>query len=268
MLTTRNALSAAIAAASLILAGCGGTGSEQNQAAVTANAAEAPVVVPEIPLPKPPMDRAQLLAAVAQAASDFATGVDDAKSQKALADKKFEFRIRFGCGDPADVANSPFGWSFDEATGALKARASPALTQKDPVAKAAAGDAFESVEGFWLQRPWVLAAACPTEQMAAPNGAAPSVGIAQFFSATGPRTMRRSGRPYETTQKVADGKAPTDGFDLVMTGRLVALPDGRVIACAPSTGGGRPACIISVEFGIVSIERADTHEQLAQWGSG
>ena len=94
---TRTALSAAAAAALLVLAGCGGGGSEQKQAAVTANAAEKPVV-PEIPLPQPPLDRASLLAAVSQAASDFATGVDDRQAQKALADKKFEFRLRFGCG--------------------------------------------------------------------------------------------------------------------------------------------------------------------------
>ncbi len=267
MLTTRTALSAAMAAAFLIVAGCGGSESGQNQADVTANAAETPVV-PEIPLPKPPMDREQLLGAVTQAASDFATGVDDGSSQKALADKKFEFRLRFGCGQPADVASSPFGWSFDEATGTLKARATPTLTANDDAVKAVAGDAFESVEGFWLQRPWVLAAACPSEQAPAPTPNVHSVGIAQFFTDSGTRTMRRSGRPYQTTQKIADGKAPAGGFDLVLAGRLVALPNGRVIACTPSTGGGRPVCVVSVEFGTVSIERADTHEQLAQWGSG
>jgi hypothetical protein len=266
MLTTRNALSAAIAAAFLVLPACGEKQVGRNEAAVSANAAETPVV-PEIPLPKPPMGREQLLGAVTRAASDFATGVDDRSSQKALADKKFEFRIRFGCGQPADVTTSPLGWSFDQATGALKARATPTLTIADAAVKSIAGDAFESVEGFWLQRPWVLRAACPAEE-APPAADLHSVGIAQFFSATGPRTMRRSGRAYETTQKIDDGATPTDGFDLVLTGRLVPLPDGRVIACTRSTGPGRPACIVSVEFGTVSIERADTHEQLAQWGSG
>jgi hypothetical protein len=94
------------------------------------------------------------------------------------------------------------------------------------------------------------------------------VGIAQFFTDTGPRTMRRSGRPYQATEKLETGKPPVGGFELVLTGKLVALPNGRVIACTRSEGDERPACLISVEFGKVAIERADTHEQLAQWGSG
>ena len=43
---------------------------------------------------------------------------------------------------------------------------------------------------------------------------------------------------------------------------------GRVIAWTRSPAGGQPICLISVEFEKVSIERADTHEELAHWGSG
>jgi hypothetical protein len=111
------------------------------------------------------------------------------------------------------------------------------------------------------------------EAKAAPEPAPPqaplqSVGIAQFFTATGPRTMRRSGRPYEATKRLDADEQPSGAFDLVLTGRLVALPDGRVIACTLSDASEQPSCVISVEFGKVSIERADTHEQIAQWGSG
>ena len=268
MPTKHPAFCALAAAASLLAAACGNEPKQQT-AANTANAAQ-PSVVPElsIPAPEPPLDREHLLIAAIHAASDFTTGIDDRQGQKALADRKFEFRIRFGCGEPADDSRAPFGWSFDKATGALKARATPTLTLKDAAASAIAGDTFESVEGFWLSQPWALSAACPAVPAAHSASDLRSVGIAQFFSATGPRTLRRSGRPYETTQKIEDGDAPADGFDLVLTGRLVALPDGRVIACAPTENGGRPTCIVSAEFGTVSIERADTHEQLAQWGAG
>lgn len=266
MLTVRQALSAAAAAAFLILAGCGDNGNRQEQPAVAANAGEK-AVVPDIPLPQPPLDREQLLVAVMHAASDFATGTDDRQAQKGLADKKFEFRIRFGCGAPEKTSAGPFGWSFDDAAGTLKVRATPDLTTSDPAIEAIAGDAYESAEGFWIERPWILSAACAT-QPAAGSGTLKAVGLAQFFAATDPRTARRSGRPYETTQKVEDGKAPAQGFDLILTGRLVALPDGRVIACSTGTAGERPSCVVSAEFGAVSIERADTHEQLAQWGSG
>ena len=94
------------------------------------------------------------------------------------------------------------------------------------------------------------------------------LGIAQFFTATGPRTLRRSGRAYEATKKLTEGEKPAAGFDLVLSGRLAPLPNGRVIACTPAGQGARPSCIISVEFGKVWIERADTHEHLADWGSG
>ncbi len=291
MLTVRQTLVAAAAAALLLPSACGSGGSQQNQSGNAANAAkEQTVPTLPIPTPEPPMNREQLLIATLRAASDYATGVDDAKLQTALAGKKFEFRIRFGCDGPyKDDSKEAFDWTYNLQTRALKVRATPALSPEDAPVKAIAGDAFETVEGFWLRRPWLLTPACPrqdevaaAEEVAAatakPAKAAkaevpsspPSqmVGIAQFFTATGPRTMRRSGRPYEATKRLETDQPPAGGFDLVLSGRLVALPNGRVIACTRWETGDRPACLISVEFGKVSIERADTHEQLAQWGSG
>ena len=242
------------------------------------------------------MTREQVLIATLRAATDFAAGADDSKLQASLSGKKFEFRIRFGCDGPANEADAPYGWTFNATTGVLKVRATPALSPKDATVKAVAGEAFETVEGFWLRRPWLLAPVCLkdgtsppeattgdefpseaetaakkkklTEAPIAGQAASQMVGIAQFFTDTGPRTMRRSGRPYQATEKLDSGKPPARGFDLVLAGKLVALPNGRVIACTPSQTDERPACLISVEFGKVAIERADTHEQLAQWGSG
>jgi hypothetical protein len=292
MLTVRQTLVAAAAAGFLATGGCQGGDNQANETANTANAAGQQTVPNLIPVPEPPMNREQLLIATLRAASDFAAGVDDSKLQNSLAGKKFEFRIRFGCDGPAKDSGDPYGWTFNEKTSALKVRATPALSPKDPAVKAVAGQAFETVEGFWLRRPWLLAPVCPQKAEAAtpateqepeaktqsakadapaepaPSGPSQSVGIAQFFTDTGPRTMRRSGRPYEATEKLATGQPPAGGFDLVLSGKLVALPNGRVIACTRTEAGERPACLISVEFGKVAIERADTHEQLAQWGSG
>lgn len=253
-----------------------------------ANAAQQQVV-PQLPLPapEPPLGREQLLLAATRAASDFAAGIAASEQQKDLAGKKFEFRIRFGCGGPdGKETAAPFGWTFDKSNGALKVRAVPNLKAKDAPVKAIAGEAFETVEGFWLQRPWLLDAVCPRTDTAteaqpekpgevakppAPETAAQplkTVGIAQFFTATGPRTMRRSGRPYEATKKLDEGQEPKGEFDLILSGRIAPLPDGRVIACTRSSVSERPVCIVSVEFGKVWIERADTHEQIAQWGAG
>ena len=269
----RHVKAAALAAALLAACGCQQPQSQQDDAANAANAAR-PQTVPEIPIPvpDPPLGREQLLVAAMHAASEFATGSQDLRPQQALAGKKFEFRVRFGCDEPG-APQGDFSWSFDPATGALKVRAAPTLSPKDAPVKAIAGDSFETVEGFWIPRPWLIASACPSSDALPTPGPEQSpesqtVGIAQFFTATGPRTLRRSGRAYEATKKLPKGEKPAAGFDLVLSGRLAALPDGRVIACTASPQGGRPSCIISVEFGKVWIERADTKEHLADWGSG
>jgi hypothetical protein len=272
MLTVRQTLSTAAAAAAVLTGACQG-GESQNQGANAARQQTVPTLA--IPVPKPPLDREQLLVASLRAATAFAAGTDDRELQRSLADRKFEFRIRFGCEGPStDGAQEPFRWTYDPATRALKVRATPALSLEDAPVKAIADEAFETVEGFWLPQPWLLAPVClrHDEQAAAQAQQArpsqQSVGIAQFFAKAGPRTLRRSGRPYEATTRLETDQPPTAGFDLVLAGRLVALPDGQVIACTRSQSGERPACLISVEFGTVSIERADTHEQLAQWGAG
>lgn len=282
----------AAALAIFALTGCTAKKGEDNAAASAANASEQSIV-PEIPIaaPEPPVDREQLLEDVLRAASDFATGGDSAAHQKDLEGKKFEVRIRFGCDGPqSGKLNGPFGWTFDEKTRALKVRATPLLSKKDDSVGEIAGDRYEAVEGFWIDQPWLLDAACPVQkteqsdtaatadaakkpsppkQPQAPSpSSAHNVGIAQFFAPGGPRTQQRSGRPYETTKRLDEGDVPTGGFDLVLTGRFDALPDGNFIACTASQSGGRPTCVVSANFGTISIERADTHEVLAHWGTG
>ncbi len=284
MPTFRQAIVVTAAFASLAASACSRDDGQQDSTANTANAARQQTV-PELPIPapQPPLNREQLLLAAIRAASDFAAGVDDTQRQKELAGKKFQFQIRFGCAGPG-TPGTPFGWTLNEKTGALKVRAAPTLSLDDSPVRAIAGEAFETVEGLWVERPWLLGATCPRSGAAAaakPAGeetaaATPkpiedvghSVGIAQFFTATGSRTMRRSGRPYEATKRLETGDEPAGGFDIILSGQLAPLPNGQVIACTEGQDRERPACIISVEFGRIWIERADTHEQIAQWGTG
>jgi hypothetical protein len=255
-------------------------GGEANRQADLNAAQPVENVAPPVPLPKPPMDRAALLQAVAQARSAAAAGSDDREAQQALDGKEFELRIRFGCSGAAsdDKKRPSLSWAFDSRSNVLRLRAAPDLSEDEAVAKGVQG--VEAVEGFWLSRPWMLKAACPAKPAAPMNQstedgpvsagdiAAPKVGIAQFFTATDARTTRRDHRPYETVHKRGPGSSiGTQGFDLVLSGRLRALPEGKVVRCAASAADLPPACVVSAQFDHVWIDDAATKERIADWSS-
>lgn len=258
--------------------------------------AEEPVVDrPIVPRPDPPLDRAGLLAAVAQAASLSASGTPQAIAQRRLDGRPFEVRIRFGCKGPSlDLDETWLGWAYEAKQRRLRVRARPTISADEPlVATLKAGD-FEAVEGFWIPRPWLLQAACPAaaavqadqqaEQQDKQTGRAvvspaaspaepvprsPRVGIAQFFTDADPRTGRRRNRPFESIKVLEEGQPPgSQGYTLVLSGRLRALPGTGVIACASAGPDSPPECIVSADFDQVWIETPDTGEIVAQWGSG
>ena len=232
------------------------------------------------------LDRAAILAAVAQAASAHAAGSGDSASQRALDGRQFELRIRFGCKGPSPALREQWlGWSFDEASRTLRVRARPTLAGEDPLVQELGGSGFEAVEGFWIPRPWLLHALCPAAAAVEPapsdDGARedarveeplprwPRIGIAQFFSETDPRTGRRAMRPYEAVKTLDPGSpVASRGFDLVLSGRLKALPDKRVIACTMKGAQSPPDCIISADFDRVWIEAPGSAEVIAEWSSG
>ena len=155
---------------------------------------------------------------------------------------------------------------------------------------------FEAIEGFWIRRPWLLEAACP----AAPARPEPSdasspsidedesvpaleereegdqslsppiqrIGIAHFYTANDSRTLRREHRAYQATRKLAADEEPSsDGYDLVLSGRLSRMPDGRIIVCAGRNPSRPPTCIVSVTFDRVALRRPDG-ALVAEWSSG
>lgn len=260
---------ALLAACGLALAGCDRQKDEpkqENAAAVTA----IPKPKPAVPMPSPPFDRAALLGAVTKAASAFAARADDRQAQAELAGRQFTFRVRFGCSGPsAKFGDGAMSWSYDPETQALKIRAAPDISLESPMVKTIAGPEVETVQGFWVMRPWLLVPSC-VEAAERPGFEVqqPEAGIAQFFTGEDSRVQRRS-RPFEAVQKVEEGKIPDEqGFDLVLTGRLKELPDGRVIKCAATGPSRRPACIASAEFDRVSVENAETRSVIAEWGVG
>ena len=267
-------------------------------------AAEEPALnQPLVPRPQPPLDRAALFAAVAQAASAEASGTEDGEAQRALDGRQFELRIRFGCRGPsADLREAWLGWVRDAEDGTLRVRAKPTLGADDALVRALGGDDFEAVEGFWIPRPWLLEPACPAiaavlppgqsaDSQAAPERTSPApkeasagadvrnaadpvpnwprIGIAQFFTDTDPRTGRRSMRPYEAVKTIhPEQPLGSQGFDLVLSGRLRALPGGKVVACVARNPDNAPECVISAQFDRVRIERPGDGEIIAEWGGG
>lgn len=280
-------MAATLTAAMLCLAAMSGCRSQPAQDNGEDNAAEM-TPPPRMPRIEPPLSRARLLLAVAQAASAHSAGAVDADAQRNLDGKQFEVRLRFGC-DGQGPDRGDHGWSVDPDGRTLRLRAVPTLSMEDEPVRSVAGDNIEAVEGFWLARPWLLQVACPApeagvaeEQDSAERAAPPDtrseapepapapaiqrVGIARFYTPDDSRTGRRIDRPFEAVKTLDAGEqVGGDGFNLVLSGRLRARSDGRVILC---TGSGRdrpPDCIVSADIDRVWIERTEDQQVLAEW---
>lgn len=263
---------------------------EQSEDTAAPNGPPTTSIAEALPAVDPPLDRSALLLAVSRAASDFATGRDATARQRNLDGRLFEVGLRFGCSGETIPTRS---WSFDETSRVLRVRVEHELTIDAPEIQGLGLDGFEAIEGFWIQRPWLLDAACPaveptrdstdttasTEEVddrdeaapaAEPATAAPSprVGIAHFYTADDSRTLRRDSRAFQATRKLAAGIEPSrDGYNLVLSGRLSRMPDGRVIACAGRDPDRPPTCVVSVTFDRVALRQPDG-ELVAEWSSG
>jgi hypothetical protein len=247
------------------------------------------------------MDRPSLLAEVAEAASASAAGAQMPETIRSLDGRQFEIRIRFGCRGPAaDLGERWLGWSFDPQQRRIRVRAMPTISSDDPLVKQIGDDSFEAVEGFWIPRPWLLQPVCPTaaavqagaaevqpdspdsgqerrdsasssaqDAVDEPLPPSPTIGIAQFFTREDPRSRRRGTRPYQAAHTLKEGEAlSSQGYNLVLSGRLRALPGRGVIHCVARSPDTPPQCLVSAEFLRVWIEQPDTREVIAEWGTG
>ena len=237
-----------------------------------------------LPVADPPFDRARLLLAVARAASSHVIGSNDLDAQRKLDGKQFEVRLRFGC-DGQGPGHGDHGWSVDPDGRALRLRAVPNISMEDELVQGVAGAGVEAAEGFWLDQPWLLHAACPApaptpetpdSPQASTEAAGPAspprpespyrIGIAQFFTAEDPRTGRRIDRPFEAVQQLSQGEpVGAQGFDLILSGRLRSHAGGRVILCSGSGRHRPPDCIVSANVDRVRIERPDDKAVMAEW---
>lgn len=224
-----------------------------------------------LPQPDPPLDRERLLLALVRARSAHAVGADDREDQAELDGARFELRVRFGCGaPPAQALLTNPTVRHDAESRTIELRAVPDVDLADPIVSALSREGVEAAEGFWIPRPWILQPSCPPGQAAAAVLGPERVGIAQFFTSEDSRVGRRDERAYSTTVRLENEQDPArpQGFDLVLSGRLRAGPEGRVIRCLSSDPSAIPACLISVEFDRVRVDDVATASTLAEWRRG
>ena len=178
------------------------------------------------------------------------------------------------------------------AVGALLLQGDPEVDLLVRSSESDGGDGFtpltlavETVEGFWIERPWLLAEQCPKELATAPgepttddakgkdaaDAPAPlpprehTAGIAQYFTPADSRVGTRAGRDYVKVVTLAEGQTAPKGMMLLVEGRLRAWPDGKIIECRDSRTGGRPICIAGITVDRVAFERADDRTVVAEW---
>jgi hypothetical protein len=223
-------------------------------------AAPQPVPKPvELPVPEPALDREALLIAAIRAASATATGADDQDLQAELRGRRFEFRWRFACPDSAEDA--PMRAQYRAKDETLRVTVEPTLAADSPLIEPWLSQGFEAASGFIVDQPWLLAPAC-----AAPSRDSGAVAIAELFPAEGSRASRPP-ETYRVTKRVEGGGVPAGGLDFVLSGRMEALPEGKVINCLPGAAAMRPQCLISVKVDRAAIEDPSTRETLAEWGA-
>lgn len=205
----------------------------------------------------------------------MASGREPLGRTGAVDGKRFELRLPFGCSGPSDETSSlPMRWRYDEAAGALRFHVAPtSWTAADWDIRTASTDGIR-IEGFWIERPWILTEGCP----AGPAGplapdARPvtlpgqTLAIGQVFAPGSTRAGQRNGKPYKAVIRMApDALDVSQGFRLRVSGRLTLLPGGQSIRCRQPAGAEqRPICLVGVVMDEVAIENPAKGDTLATW---
>lgn len=297
--TSRLALAGLIAAALVV----GGAGFLIGRVTTPAAPAEEGVTDSSIPLPAPtwtgPLARPDLIALGALAADATAAGMDPDISLRQNEGRRFEIRLPFGCHGPASE-DDPSGWIYDEASRTLRVFVTPEQWEAaDWFPSSSAGTAIESVEGFWIERPWTSSEACPppvgpapmvpvseddnedaataapspqddtsetSEAAPAPSAAPPTLAIGQIYTAESPRSSRRNGEPFRAVVRLQPADLEvSQGFRLRISGRLTGAAGSVPAVCRQSTPMQPPVCLITAAVDEVSIENPVTGTTLATW---
>ena len=211
--------------------------------------------------------------------------------------RRFELRLPFGCSGAA-APDADTGWTYNEANGTLRVFVTPQRwTVQDWPLSAAQADAVESIEGFWIARPWTSSEACPamppqpeaasaetTEENAdetdsseeteaaeaiSEPSAPPTLAVGQVYTTESPRSGPRQGQAFRAVVRVAKGNVDTSqGFRLRISGRLASAGGSAPAICRQALPSQHPVCLVTVSMDEVAIENPATGETLATWTLG
>jgi hypothetical protein len=208
------------------------------------------------------LNREDLVLAALRSITAAALGQDDRAAQSQLKGRKFELRMRFGC--PA-ADNSTRSLAYDEKAQVLRAKVTSDIAEQTLPISDLLYRKYEGAVGFVLGQPWLLSAGCPQADFAKLPVAQPTIVLAQLFTAEESRAQR-PGTSYELTKPMKPEEAPKQGLDLIVSGRLAELADGRSVHCGARDGA--PACLIAGKIDRVALARPGSDEVLGEWGLG
>ncbi|MHA6724222.1 hypothetical protein [Sphingomonas sp. RS2018] len=260
------------------------------RSAIDQQSAVQPVAVGAAPSPSPAADtlaapgrteilgRAEMLTLAREAADAAARGDAMPAGVRDAVGKSFAITLPFGCEGPVDAdSEAPMHWRYDEAAGALRLNVTPVRWSPDEWFADGSSSKAETIEGFWILRPWTRSEVCPAAPTAiAPSGAEPitlagqTLAIGQVFGADDARQGRRDSKAYASVLRMArtefDGSR---GLGLRLSGRVVAGPTGSAVACRqPGGADQRPVCLLQVSLEEVAIADPTSDKVLSTWRTG
>lgn len=237
-----------------------------------------PTPLPTIAPPRPPelpgvLRRADMVAFASQAADAAASGLPLPQSIRNLAGRWIDLALPFGCAGPAPADGSaPMRWRYDASSKTLRVNISMTRWALSDWGLAAAQAPAGFAEGYWVERPWSSAEACPAPQapVQAPEDAPPpavpeTFAVAQFTMsppAKAPRSLNAVKR-LEPEEFHA-----SQGFRLRLTGRVQDVANGGPIRCLqPGGPDERPICVLAVSFDEALVETI-AGQPIATWSLG
>ena len=208
---------------------------------------------------------------LAAAGADAAAGVPQSDEQLARLEKRrFEIRLPFGCNGP-DQSDQPQvsgnGWRYDEPSSSLRIYISPVVWTGEDWTPPAFPQKVETVEGFWIERPWSSSEVCPRDVSATGATATENtVAVGQIFTTESSRSGRRNNQPYNAVIPTPKDELDVSrGLLIRLRGRLAGAAVNSAHCRTPLSPKVRPVCLVQVSIDEVAVENAATGETLATW---